>query len=132
MPIQNQNAILVDDSEDEEVRTIASSHRQSQEYVLSRALSSHPHDDLALLPSEPLFCMFCDVDVNKYPPEDRQIHYDEHLSLLDTLRAHELSSFQPLSAYTPNVNSTPYRSPAFTEPTFTREKVTEERHIFKS
>jgi len=35
--------------------------------------------------------MFCDVDVNKYAPEDRQRHYDEHLSLLDTLRAHELS-----------------------------------------
>ena len=76
--------------------------------------------------------MFCDVDVNKYPPEDRQRHYDEHLSLLDTLRAHELSSFQPLSTYTPNVNSTSYRRPSSTEPTLTREKVTEEGHLFKS
>ena len=37
MPIQN--AILVDDSEDEEIRSIASSHRQSHEYVLSRTPS---------------------------------------------------------------------------------------------
>lgn len=132
MPIQIQSAILVDDSEDEEVRTITPSHRQSQEYVLSRALSFHPHNDLALLPSEPLFCMFCNDDINKSSPEDRQRHYDEHLSSLDTLRGHELSSFQPLSAYTPNVNSTPYRSPTSTEPTITSEKVTEERHLFKS
>lgn len=76
-----------------------------------------------------MFCMFCDVDLIKYAPEDRQIHYDEHLSSMDTLRAHKLSSFQPLSAYTLSVNSTPYRRLASTKPTFTREKVTDERHL---
>jgi hypothetical protein len=40
------------------------------------------------LASEPLFCMFCNVDLIKWPPKDRQSHYEAHLSNLDTLRAH--------------------------------------------
>ena len=127
-----QNAILVDDSEDEEVRNVASSHRQSYEYVLSRTLTISSHTDLAPLQSEPMFCMFCNVDLNKYAPEDRQKHYDEHLSSMDTLRAHKLSSFHPCQLILPNVNSTPHRRLPSTKPTIIREKVTDKRQLFKS
>lgn len=41
--------------------------------------------------------MFCDVDLGKYAPENRQRHYDGHLSSLDTLRARELHSFLVLA-----------------------------------
>jgi hypothetical protein len=72
--------------------------------------------------------MFCNVDLNKYAPEDRQRHYDDHLSALDTLRAYKLYYFQSLFTYAPNANSTPRPKLWLTStiPTFT-----DQEHLIK-
>jgi len=57
-------------------------------YVHYLLLSRLPTNTLTSHPSEPLFCMFCNVDLTKWSPKDRQSHYEAHLSNLDTLRAH--------------------------------------------
>ncbi|KAI9452319.1 DUF1671-domain-containing protein [Russula earlei] len=65
MSTPNQDAILVHDSEDEALQTPASP-------------SSRAH-------SEPLLCLFCSVDLIGLTPENRQTHYDNHLSALESL-----------------------------------------------
>ena len=66
--------------------------KQSSRYVLL-LLSRSATNTFAFHPSEPLCCMFCHVDLIKWTPEDRQSHYEAHLSNLDSLRAHSPSYF---------------------------------------
>jgi len=75
--------------------------------------------------------MFCNIDLNKYAPEDRQRHYDDHLSALDTLRAYKLYSLQSLFIYAPNANSTPGPKLRSTIPTFTCGTLTDQGHLLK-
>jgi hypothetical protein len=62
--------------------------KQVSRYVPYLLLSHLLSNTLTSYPSEPLLCMFCNVDLMKWSPKDRQSHYEAHLSNLDTLRAH--------------------------------------------
>lgn len=79
--------ILLDNPEWAETRPLQLRMMASR-YVLYLLSSRSPTNTFASLPSEPLVCMFCHVDLIKLTIEDRQAHYDVHLSSLDTLRAH--------------------------------------------
>lgn len=65
--------------------------KQPSRYVPYLLHTPFPTNTLISHPSEPLFCMFCNVDLMNWLPKDRQSHYEAHLSNLDTLRAYYLS-----------------------------------------